>query len=321
VTGPVVLVTPRSFSSGDLDLLARLRGAGADVVLGAADHDVASLRPLLAGAVAWIAGAAPVTAEHLDAAPRLRLVARYGVGVDAVDLAAAAERGVMVSNTPGANSDAVAEHALALLLTCVRHVVTGDRGVRAGDWSVARAKELKDLRVGIVGFGRIGRALATRLLPFGTSVLASDPFLPAADLEGAGVRAAGLADLPARCDVVSLHAPGEHAVVDARWLAASPGGLVLVNTARASLVDETAVADALRDGRLAAYAADDLAAGHGATSGPLLADDLAGRVVLTPHSAAQTVEAVDNMGTGATDAVLALLSGSTPEHLVTGSRS
>ena len=311
---PVVLVTSRSFSSGSLDLVARLTGSGVRVVRGPADHDLGALRGDLGAAVAWIAGTGPVTDAHLAAAPGLRIVARYGVGVDAVDLAAAAGRGVVVTNTPGANSEAVAEHALALILAAVRHVVDGDRAVRDGDWSVTRTRELRNLRVGVVGFGRIGRALTARLRLFGTTVLAHDPVVPAADVVAAGAVPTGLAELPAACDVVSLHAPGDQRVVDAAWLA-SAGGLVLVNTARAALVDEDAVAAAVRDGRLAAYAADDLGPGGDAAS-PLLAPDLAGRVVLTPHTAAQTVEAVDAMGAGATDAVLAVLAGTTPPNVV-----
>ena len=309
MSAPVVLVTPRSFSTGAVDVHARLVAAGAEVVRGAADHDLDALRPHLARATAWIAGAAPVTAAHLDAAPGLRLVARYGVGVEAVDLQAAARRGIAVTNTPGANTGAVAEHALALLLASLRSVVSGDRGVRARDWSVSRGRELGALTVGIAGFGRIGRALTRRLLPFGTTVLAYDPVVPDADVLAAGARPVPFGDLPALCDVVSLHAPGEEPVVDAGWLGRGPGELLLVNTARAALVDEEAVAAALRTGRLAGYAADDLGSGHGEAAGPLLADDLADRVVLTPHTGAQTVQAVDGMGVGATAAVLALLAG------------
>jgi len=100
MTQPTVLVTSRSFSSGDLDARGQLESAGVRVVLGPADHDLETVRPLLAEAWAWIAGAGPVTADHLDAAPRLRLVARYGVGVEAVDLSYADRRGIMVTNTP-----------------------------------------------------------------------------------------------------------------------------------------------------------------------------------------------------------------------------
>jgi D-3-phosphoglycerate dehydrogenase len=320
VSAPVVLVTSRSFSTGDVDLVTRLTDAGAQVVRGATDHDLAALRPDLARAVAWIAGTAPVTAEHLAAAPLLKVVARYGVGVDAVDLTAAAVHDVVVTNTPGANSDAVAEHALALLLASLRHVVAGDRAVRAQDWSVHRTKELKNLRVGVVGFGRIGRALTARLTRFGTTVLAYDPLVTADDVGAAGARPADLSALPAECDVVSLHAPGGQRIVDATWLGSAAGGLILVNTARATLVDEEAVATALADGRLACYAADDLGGGHAEADSPLLHPHLADQVILTPHSAAQTVEAVDNMGAGATAAVLAVLAGTAPANIVTPPR-
>lgn len=138
----MVLVTGRSFSAGDLDLTAELAAAGVEVQTGPTDHNLDALHPLLDTARAWIAGAGPITAEHLDAAPHLELVARYGVGVDAVDLAAAARRGVRVTNTPGANTAAVADHTVALMLAVLRDVAAGDRGVRAGHGGVRRTRQL-----------------------------------------------------------------------------------------------------------------------------------------------------------------------------------
>jgi len=346
-------VTSRSFSTGTYDLVARLQAAGLDVTRGPAGHDLSALGEALGRAVGWIAGTGPITAEHLDRAPRLRVLARYGVGVEAVDLAAAAARGVVVTNTPGANSAAVADHALALLLARVRDVSPGDRRVRMGDWSVRRGRELGSLTVGVLGFGRIGQGVARRLAGFGTTVLAHDPFLDDERIRAAGAEPVTADDLPARCDAVTLHAPGGHRVVDRRWLDRARAGLVLVNTARADLVDEDAVAAALRSGRLAGYAADTLAAeshatdgratgsqrvasasqrvASGATAGratdsratdsratsPLLAADLADLVVITPHTGAQTVEAVDRMGMAATADLLAVLAGAAPRHPVT----
>ncbi|GAB2577863.1 NAD(P)-dependent oxidoreductase [Microlunatus antarcticus] len=316
-TGPaVVLVTSRSFSSGDLDLAGEVTAAGATIVTGPSDHDLETLRPLLATATAWIAGTGPVTAAHLDAAPDLRVVARYGVGTEAVDLAAAAERGVLVTNTPGANSGAVADLAVALVLAALRDVVPGDRGVRAGRWDVRRARELGGLTVGIVGLGRIGRGVAARLAGFGSPLLGCDPWVPPAELERLGIEGVDLDDLARRSDVVSLHAPGDAVLVDAAFLEITRPGLVLVNTARAALVDEAAVADALRAGRLGAYASDVLASEAGDHASPLLAEDLADQTLFTPHAGAQTVEAVDQMGRGAVDAVLACLRGEQPPNLV-----
>jgi D-3-phosphoglycerate dehydrogenase len=312
-----VLITSRSFSSGTQDLVGRLRSAGLDVVRGPAGHDLPALREPLGRAVGWIAGTGPITAEHLAHAPRLRVLARYGVGVDAIDLPAAAARGVVVTNTPGANSDAVADHALALLLAGLRDVSGGDRRVRSGDWSVRRGRELGSLTVGVLGFGRIGQGVARRLAGFGSTVLAHDPFLDQASIRAAGAEPVTADELPARCDAVSLHAPGGRQVVDAGWLARARDGLLLVNTARADLVDDAAVAAALRSGRLSGYAADTLSAeGSGATS-PLLADDLTDVVVITPHTGAQTVQAVDRMGAAATADLLAVLAGAAPTHPVT----
>ncbi|GAA3767596.1 phosphoglycerate dehydrogenase [Plantactinospora mayteni] len=312
-----VLVTSRSFSSGSRDLLGELRAAGLMVVRGPADHRLDALRPLLVGAVGWIAGTAPVTEEHLAAAPRLAILARYGVGVDAVDLTSAAAHGVVVTNTPGANTEAVADLTVGLLLAVLRGIPTGDRRVRAGEWSVSRGRELGSLTVGIVGYGRIGRAVGERLRGFGATLLAYDPMLDAEAIRAAGAEPADLAELPSRCTVVSLHAPGGgRPLVDAEWLAGARDGLILVNSARADLVDEPALAAALRTGRVAGYAADTLATESTGAGSPLLADALADRVVLTPHVGAQTVEAIDRMGSLAVADLLAVLGGGVPKHPV-----
>ncbi len=317
---PTVLVTTRSFSTGSSDVERRLVDAGLLVARGPATHDLEALTPMLSDAVAWVAGTGPVTAEHLDRAPGLRVVARYGVGVDAVDVDACRDRGIVVTNTPGANSDAVADHTVALLLAALRGVVAGDRRVRAGDWRVERAREVASLRVGLIGVGRIGRAVARRLSGFGAVVCGVDPHVSDEDLAALGIVPDGDA-IPAGVDVVCLHAPGTARIVDAAWIARARPGLILVNTARGSLVDEHAVAKGLRQGHLAAYASDTLATEGGNATSPLLDQDLADRVVVTPHSAAQTVEAVDRMGSMAVDSVLDVLAGRVPRDVVEGSGS
>jgi len=311
---PLVLVTSRSFGSGTARLEEELAAAGLRVVRGSTTHQLSELAPVLDRAVAWIAGTAPITEEHLAAAPQLKIVARYGVGVDSVDLAAAARHGVTVTNTPAANSDAVADLSIALLLAALRGVAAGDRAVRAGSWQPRRGRELGTLTLGVVGLGRIGRGVARRAAGFGTTVLGHDPFMDPVVFDVLGIRQVLLPELAAQCDAVSLHAPGGTRVVDERWLASVRPGLIVVNTARADLVDEYAVADALRDGRLAAYAADTLAGEGAGGESPLLAAEFADRVVLTPHLGAQTVEAVDRMGTGAVRAVLDVLAGREPAH-------
>lgn len=312
----VILVTSRSFGDGDLDLRARVAEAGHELVGGAPHHDPAELGGILPRVDAWIAGTGPVTDAHLDAAPRLKVIARYGVGTEAVDLDAASRRGIVVTNTPGANADAVADHALGLMLAALRHSVDGDRRLRSGDWSARRGRELGHAAVGIVGFGRIGQGVARRLAGFGSRVLAADPFVPAAAFAALGAEQCAVADVLGQADVITLHAPGGRCLVDATALARMRPGAVLVNTARADLVDERAVAQALRAGTLGAYAADVLAGDTAAHAGPLLAGDLADRVVVTPHLGAQTVQAVDNMGAMALENALAVLDGRTPPHPV-----
>jgi D-3-phosphoglycerate dehydrogenase len=316
--GGLVLVTSRSWSSGSRDLEGELTSAGYRVARAAPVHDLDELRPLLRDAVGWIAGTGPVTREVLEAAPRLRVIARYGVGVDAVDLAAAADRGIVVTNTPGANSSAVADLAVALMLTALRGIPAADRRVRAGDWSGRQGRELGALTVGIVGLGRIGRGVAERLTGFGATLLGADPFVPADDPVFTRVRRVGLDELARDSDVVTLHAPGgEQTLVDAAWFARATRPQLIVNTARADLVDETAVAAALRSSGCLGYAADTLAIeNHGEHASPLLAPDLADRVIVTPHLGAQTLEGIDGMGSMATENLLAVLRGDAPGNPV-----
>lgn len=321
---PVVLITSRSFGKGGRDLISELADAGYDVIRATPTHDPAELRDSLGNARAWIAGTGPITAEHLALAPNLRVIARYGVGTDAVDLPAAAARGVIVTNTPGANSDAVADHALALTLAAIRGVVNGDRRVRSGDWSVFQGREIASLTCGVVGFGRIGRGYAARMAALGARVYVHDPFVPDAVVIEAGFQPISLDQIPAVSDVISLHLPGGVPIVDTAFLSATRPGAVVVNTARADLVDEQAVARALTAGTLLAFAADTLATetsfGSSAADGmnsPLLTQRLAARVIVTPHLGAQTTQAVDRMGCAAVADVLAVLTGQQPTHPVT----
>lgn len=314
-----MLVTSRSFGGGRLDLTGELERAGCRVEFGAADHALEKLAGPLGRAAAWICGTGPVTAGHLDAAPDLRLIARYGTGTDNVDLQAAAERRVLVTNTPGANTEAVADHTLALMLASLRGIGAGVRPLRSSPRQALRARELGSLTVGLVGFGRVARAVVRRLRGFGSVVLAYDPFVDESTFASCGVRrSADLQDLGQACDLISLHLPGDDVVVDHRFLEQVRPGTTLINTARAALVDEAAVAEALRSGRLGGYASDVLTGEltDAPRRNPLLAEDLAGLTVFTPHTAAQTVEAIDRMGRGTVDAVLALLNGDQPQHRI-----
>ncbi len=309
VTGRVV-VTTRSFGSGDADPEGLLASAGLEVVRADPGHDPALLAGPLAGAVAWIAGVGPIGAAQLDLAPDLRVVARYGVGVDAVDRAELARRGIALTNTPGVNAETVADFALLLMLTVLRQLPTSLGGTMP---PALASRELGALTVGVVGVGRIGRAVIRRLDGFGVTVLAHDPVLPpGAPLpDGLAGTAVPLADLAAGVDVLTLHAPaGGRPLVDAELLARVRPGLVLVNTARAELVDDAALAAALDDGRVAMAALD---AHHVGPGSPL--HDRAD-VLLTPHVAGQSRESVDRMGMAAAEDALRVLRGEAPRHPV-----
>lgn len=313
----VVLVTSRSFGTGGFALVDELRSAGHEVIRRGSAHDLEDLADVLPSVDGWIAGTGPVTTAHLDLAPRLRVVSRYGVGIDNVDLGEAARRGVTVTNTPGANSSAVADHTVALLLAALRGIPAGDRRVREGDWSGWSTRELGALTVGVLGLGRIGRGVIDRLSGFHPRILGADPWVPSSDPIFAQVERADLARLADEADIVSLHAPGGQTVIDTAWLSASERPVIIVNTARADLVDETALAEALRRGRVSAYAADTLSTeAGGEEASPLLAEDLADRVIITAHLAAQTREGVDGMGRMAVDDLLAVLDGRGPAHAV-----
>lgn len=307
-----VLITSRSFGGGERDLIADITQAGHTVVRGPAHHDLDELRDTLASVNGWIAGTGAITRDHLDAAPHLAIIARYGVGTDAVDLSAASERGVVVTNTPGANSDAVADLALALILDALRHITTGNAQVRGGNWSALPGAELGAASVGVIGFGRIGKAVTRRLGGFGSRVLAFDPFVDEATCATAGATKSTLENIFTEADVITLHSPGGDVIISSESLARVKPHSVIVNTARADLVDESALALALREGRLGHYASDVL---NGDTSGspsPLLAEHLSHKVTVTPHIAAQTFHAIDRMGSMAWANVQSVLRGDKP---------
>lgn len=311
---PLVLVTTRSFSSGSFDATGALELSGYQVRrrLG---HDLGEIGDDLAVAKAWIAGAALITDEHLAHGPELRIISRFGTGVDSIDLDAAERRSVVVTNSPGANADAVAELTIALMLSALRDVAAADRRVRAGDWSDQLGRELGACTIGIVGLGRIGGGVARRLIAFGCRVIAYDPWVSDDVADTFGVQAVPIDTLVREADVVSLHTPGGVTIVDTDWIARAKPDQVLVNTARASLIDEVAVARALHDGRLARYASDTLSAELSGQS-PLLDPGLSAVTLFTPHAGAHTRQAVDRVGRDVVEAVSAMFAGRRPEHVV-----
>ncbi len=238
-----------------------------------------------------------VTPDLLQCAPRLRVVGRAGVGVDNVDIEAATRRGIAVMNTPGANAVAVAELTLALMLCLARRVPHADQTTRAGKWEKKslQGSELRGKTLGIVGLGRIGVEVARRAKAFGMRVIASDPYVAPRAAEELGIALGSLEHLYAESDYISLHlglTPQTAGMVNAAALRKMKPGVRLVNCARGELVDEGALADALRSGHVAA-AGLDVFTQEPPSGSPLLS---APNVVLTPHLGASTSEAQDAIG-------------------------
>ena len=237
----------------------------------------------------------PLTAEAIATAPGLRIVSRHGVGYDAVDRAALAARAIPLAVVGDVNSRTVAEHAMMLLLAAARRALASDRAVRAGDWAYRNSlapRELYGRTLLILGYGRIGRHLAAMAGGFGMRILAFDPYLDAAAFAGV-TRADTLDGALGDADFVSLHMPrGDGAVLDATAIARMKPGAVVVNTARGGLIDEAALADALRTGHLGAAGLDVFAAEPPPPDHPLRDCDTA---ILTPHSASLTADCAERM--------------------------
>ena len=273
--------------------------------------DRGALLPALADVDALLVrSATSVDAEALAAAPRLKVVARAGVGLDNVDVAAATARGVLVVNAPTSNIVSAAEHAVALLLAVARRIPQASTSLKGGAWkrNAFTGVEITDKTVGVVGLGRIGVLFAQRMSAFGTRLLAYDPYVPAARAAQIGVRLVPLDELLRESDFLSIHLPKTPetvGLIGERELALCKPGVVIVNAARGGLLDEHALAQALKEGRIGGAALDVYAA-EPCTDSPLFAFD---NVVATPHLGASTIEAQDKAGLAVARSVKLALQG------------
>ncbi len=313
-----VLATPTSFGRHDPGLKERLEASVGRVIYNPKGRPLSAeeLGPLLGEADGYIAGLDEISRGAIEAAPRLRVIARYGVGVDNVDLAAAAERGIVVTNTPAANSTSVAELALGLMLSLARHIPAACEAMRRGEWPRLDGVALCGKTIGLIGLGAIGKKVARRLEGFECTVLAYDP---APDLDFAArhsVQIRPLDEVLACADCISLHLPATpqtRHLVDAGFLARMKPGSYLINTARGELVDEAALYAALASGRLRGAGLDAFAAEPPGADNPLLQLP---QVIATPHTGAHTDDAVRAMGEGAVADCLAVLRGEEPAYRV-----
>ncbi|MDR0380548.1 MAG: phosphoglycerate dehydrogenase [Oscillospiraceae bacterium] len=256
-----VLITPRSFAQNDPRPLAYLEENGVSIVRepGGGIMDEETMRARIAGCVGVIVGVDPLSARVMEAAPGLRAVAKYGVGVDNIDLGYCAARGIRVSRTVGANSEAVADYAFALMLALARQIIPIDRRCRRKDWGKITTADLFGRTLGLIGLGAVGRRMARRAQGFSMDVAAFDVTWDEAYARANGIRRADVDALCAGCDFISLHLPllpETERIIDARRLGLMKPTAYLINTARGGLIDDDALLAALRDRRIAGAGLD-----------------------------------------------------------------
>ncbi|MBE7161158.1 MAG: phosphoglycerate dehydrogenase [Williamsia herbipolensis] len=272
-------------------------------------------RPALLAAVAdadaiLVRSATTVDAEVLAAAPTLKIVARAGVGLDNVDVPAATERGVMVVNAPTSNIHTAAEHAISLMFAAARQIPAADATLRNHEWkrSSFNGVEIFGKTIGVVGLGRIGQLVAARLAAFETQIIAYDPYVSPARAAQLGIELVSLDELLERADLFTVHLPKTPetlGMIGADQLARTKKGVIVVNAARGGLIDEAALADAIRSGQVRG-AGLDVFATEPCTDSPLF--ELP-EVVVTPHLGASTSEAQDRAGTDVAKSVRLALAG------------
>lgn len=313
-----VLITTPSFGRQSNAPWKALEDAGVAVRRPNAAH------PLTAAQLAEEARSLPALIVGLDvvdesvfaALPSLKVVAKHGVGVDNIDLSAARAAGVRVVNAPGANAGAVADLTLGAMLSIARQLPAAHRSMLEGRWETFPGVELRDRTLGILGFGRIGQGVAQRAKAFGMDVVAYDPYVPEKVMTEAGVEAAGLDEVVATADFLTLHLPGDPGaapLLDAARMDSMKRGAFLINAARGGLVDERHLVELLTAGHLAGAALDAFAQEPLGHAHPLLS---AGNVLLTPHIGAYTDRANAAMGTAVANDVARVLRAEEPHNAV-----
>jgi phosphoglycerate dehydrogenase-like enzyme len=312
-----VLIAPMTLANLGGPFLDALKAAGFELIY----PDVAvqltedELLDILPGVKAALAGSEPYTARVLAARPELRVIARAGVGFDAVDVAAATANGVAVCIAPGTNQDSVAEHTFALILGLAKGLVPQHEGVRGGGWPRGANQPLRGRTLGIAGLGRIGKAVALRGQAFLMRLLAYDPVPDTAFAEHHGITLVPFERLLAESDFLTLHLPysaeSRH-LINRRTLAAMKPTAYLVNTARGPLVCEADLQEALREGRIAG-AGLDVFEQEPPGRQPLFELD---NVLVTPHAAGTDIQSRDDMALSAAEAIVSLSRGEWPAEKV-----
>ena len=306
-----VLLTGNHFRRTDPAHEKRLVDAGCEIVMSPYGRSAteSELIPLLEGVDAVLASTDHFTKAVFAASPRLKIVARWGVGYDAIDVDGATEHGVWITTTPGTNEHSVADATMTMILAIARDVVEHVETTRAGKWDRLVGVELLDQTIGVIGFGRIGRQVAIRATAFGMRVLAYDPVLSDQAIRDGGAEPATLEEVLRQADWVTLHAPSmpeTHDLIDARTLAMCKKSAYIINTARGDLVNEDDLAEALRSGTVAGAALDVFKTEPIKSDNPLRSLP---NVLPFPHIAGITKQSSERMSAMCVDNILAVLAG------------
>ena len=314
-----VLVTPTSYGRNDARLKSELESLVGKVTYNTTGKPLPSeqLQGLLPDIDGYIAGLDAIDSAALGAAHHLKVIARYGVGVSNVDLKATSDLGIVVTITPGANSKAVAELTLGLMLNLVRPIIQAATSTREGQWPRTQGISLEGKTIGLIGLGAIGQEVARRLVGFDCQILAYDVVVDRHFADSFGVQIVDQDTLLRESDIVSLHLPAlpeTRSMVDATFLATMKAGSYLINTARGELIDESALAEALRSGHLRGAALDTFVDEPPRAGNPLLGLP---QVIVTPHMGSHTDGATNAMGWMALRDCLAVLKGQEPAHPLT----
>jgi D-3-phosphoglycerate dehydrogenase len=313
-----ILVTPTSYGKDDNRLITELEELTGSVVYNPTGKPLTSeeVASMLQGVDGYIAGLDVIDRAALEKADRLKVIARYGVGVDKVDLAAARENCITVTNTPGANSVSVAELALGLMLSMARQIPEASRATQQGKWPRFSGISLEGKITGILGLGAIGKQLALRLAGFHCSILAYDPYPDLEFINENHIQLCSMDQVVAESDFISLHLPllpETRGLVNAEFLAKMKQGSFLINTARGEAVDEKALAEALQSGHLRGAGLDAFTVEPPNPDNPLLHMN---QVIVTPHLGAHTDGATSSMGWMALQDCLAVLQGEEPKYRI-----
>ena len=306
-----ILVTPTSFKPSKSGVaLELLRSFSQDLIFNPMERPLTEdeLIPLLSGCNGLIAGVDFITRKVIENAPTLKVISRYGVGVDRVDLVAAKEKNIVVCNTPGANANAAADLTFALLLCLARKIHLLNQKTKEGEWPRSSGFELYGKTIGIIGLGAVGKAVAKRASGFSMKVMAFDPAVDLDYVTKNNIIAADFLDIIEKADIVTLHVPLNNEtrnIISKEIMGKMKEGAVILNTSRGGLIDENAAYELLKTGRLAGLGLDTFEKEPPGNSKLFSLDN----VVVTPHTGAHTNEAVSAMAEMSVKNLMDVLSG------------